>query len=200
MKQDKPYKALYPLNTINNIRNILAECGIFLIENSSTDDYNFFSCRLIICNHGIFKLGKGTNGKALTPEFSLASAYGEFMERIQNYQLFVEAIGYAKNESINRQNNTDFSKKIVHEDLVIDFIFDPDEKYLSYNELSQNQKNIFNHIALFNESVELAIKEKKDNKMLLAPFYCIQERCTEFLPIRLLQTGSNGMCAGNLST
>jgi ribosomal protein S12 methylthiotransferase accessory factor len=197
MRQDKPYKAVNPVITINNIRNILAECGIFLIEENNSSVSNFFSTRLIISNNELFRLEIGQNGKGLTPEYSLASAYGEFMERLQNYNIFVNALSYAKKENID--NNNEFSKMLLDDDLVLDFSFDPDEKSLSYEELTQKQKDIFNNIAIHNELVAFSIKPNDNKKMLCAPFYCVNERCSEFLPISLIyvQAKSNGMCAGN---
>ena len=197
MRPNKPYKAVDPIITINNIRNILTECDIFLIEKHHTRTLNFSSSRLTIGSKELYKLDKGTNGKGLTPAYSLASAYGEFMERIQNYSIFVDGLKYAKKEYMSVEN--EFSNTILNNNLVLDFSYDPDEKYILYDELSQKQKDIFNNIAIFNESANLAVRTNDNKKLLFAPFYCVKERCSEFLPINLLlsQSGSNGMCAGN---
>ena len=198
MNPDKPNKAVEPVATINTIRHILTECGIFLIEEHQTEASNFCSSRLTIGGrNGFLKLNMGTSGKGLTPEYSLASAYGEFMERIQNYSIFSDNLEYVTKENIKNQN--EFSNTLLSNDLVLDFSFDPDEKHAHYDELTQNQKDIFNHIAVFNKSVGFALVTKKEKKILIAPFYCVKEKCSELLPISLLlsQTGSNGMCAGN---
>jgi len=197
MRPDKPYKAVSPIITINKIRNILNEFGIFLIDKPRTAASNFFSSRINVGDK-FYKLDIGTNGKGLTPEYSLASAYGEFMERLQNYFIFTDGLTYAKKEYI-LENENEFSKVILDNNLVLDFNFDPEEKRISYDELTQIQKEIFDNIATFNELTALALKDNDNKKMLFAPFYCVKEKCTEFLPIGsiILQAKSNGMCAGN---
>lgn len=199
MRTDKPYKAIDPKITINNIRNILTDNDIFLIEVYFNECFNSFSNRLIISSPGLTRLQKGSNGKGMSPEYSLASAYGEFMEYIQNYHLFDDILEYANKEYISNVNGTEYSTTILNKDLALDFSYDPDEKYFFYEELSQNQKNIFNHIAIFNEDANLAIKAKDKKKILFAPFYCVKEGYSEYLPISFIrsQSGSNGLCAGN---
>lgn len=198
MRQNKPYKAVDPIITINNIRKILTECGIFLIEEHNVSATNFFSSHLIISNNELFRLQIGQNGKGLTPEYSLASAYGEFMERLQNYNIFINGLSFAKKENITT-TNPEFLKVLMSNNLVLDFNFDPIEKRLSYDELTQRQKEIFNNIAIYNELAAFVIDAKDNKRMLFAPFYCVKENCSEFLPIGLIyvQAKSNGMCAGN---
>ena len=195
---NKPYKAVDPAITINKIRNILTECGIFLIEDQNVSTSDFYSSRLIISNNGLFKLGIGQNGKGLTPEYSLASAYGEFMERLQNYNIFVNGISYARKEnSISRDKGV--FPKLLENNLILDFIFDPKEKRMSYDELTQRQKEICENIAMHNRLVASELSFKDSEKKLFVPFYCVKERCSEFLPIGLIymEAKSNGMCAGN---
>lgn len=199
MRPGKPYKAVDPKVTINKIRNILNENGIFLIETYFNKYYDFFSHRSIICSNELTKLNKGVNGKGLTPEYSLASAYGEFMEYIQNYHFFDDILEYTNKEYIHNQKESEFSKTILSNNLALDFSYDPDEKYLSYNELNQNPKKIFDHIATFIEEAYLATNVNANKKLLFAPYYCVNEGFSEYLPLSLIrsQSGSNGLCAGN---
>ncbi len=46
----KPYKEQYPLFTINKIRSILSEVGIFVTERFIKDG-DFFTCRLELDSH-----------------------------------------------------------------------------------------------------------------------------------------------------
>lgn len=198
MRKNKPYKAINPIITINKIRNILAECGIFLIEDQNVSISNFYSSRLIISNNGLFRLGIGQNGKGLTPEYSLASAYGEFMERLQNYNIFINGLSYARKDNFINRDEVLFLK-LLEDNLILDFVFDPQERRMSYDELTQKQKDICENIAVHNKLVASELSLKDLEKKLFAPFYCVKEKCSEFLPIGLIymEAKSNGMCAGN---
>ena len=80
----KPYKALPPYKTINNIRSILESLDIFTTEYHIGLNNFYQSCRVLINNGELGQLNIGTNGKGLRTDYALASAYGELMERIQN--------------------------------------------------------------------------------------------------------------------
>ena len=82
----KKYKAEAPICTIGKIRKILSDIGILLLEQHLIHD-NFSSCRVTFGNNGLDKLNIGTNGKGRTFEYSLASGYAEFMERLENHLL-----------------------------------------------------------------------------------------------------------------
>lgn len=77
-------KDLPPEDTINNIENILRSnhINIETIEERGHNNY-WDSTRVEI--KGIKNIG--TNGKGTTLEYSMASALGEFMERLQAQQL-----------------------------------------------------------------------------------------------------------------
>lgn len=200
-QNNKPYKACNPLVTINAIRNILTDCNIFLLEKYHEVSSNFYSSRLIVSGNGIEKLYKGTNGKGLTPLFSLASAYAEFMERIQNYYIFNEALVYAKKHYQNNVRANDLGSILSDNNLMLDFEYDPNEKYQSFADLSDRELEMIKEISLYNDNLcgELNSDNSESRKYLFAPFYCLNSNQTEYLPIQLLlsKTGSNGMCAGN---
>lgn len=200
-QNNKPYKACNPLVTINTIRNILTDCNIFLLEKYHEVSSNFYSSRLIVSGNGIEKLYKGTNGKGLTPLFSLASAYAEFMERIQNYYIFNEALVYARKHYQNNARANDLGSILSDNNLMLDFEYDPNEKYQSFADLSDRESEMIKEISLYNDNLggELNSDNSESRKYLFAPFYCLNSNQTEYLPIQLLlsKTGSNGMCAGN---
>ncbi|MDD2265008.1 MAG: hypothetical protein WC513_01195 [Bacteroidales bacterium] len=79
MNRIKPYKEQSPSFTINKIRSILLEIGIFVTEKFKQNG-DFYSCRIEIANDGLEKYHIGTNGKGVSLEFAFASAYAEFME------------------------------------------------------------------------------------------------------------------------
>ena len=85
LQRIKNYKNREPMETVANIKNILNKVGInvdehFYHENVSDVD----SCHIKITNKGFERDDIGTNGKGMNKEYCLASAYGEFMERLQN--------------------------------------------------------------------------------------------------------------------
>ena len=89
MKRIKRYKALAPNETIKNISNLLLnKLGINLIVTEYSEKNNLFFSSHVDIKTDELSLNIGTNGKGVTKEFSLASAYAEFMERIQNGMLF----------------------------------------------------------------------------------------------------------------
>lgn len=79
-----------------------------------------------------------SNGKGMSYIYSLASAYAEFMERLQN-NLLISGTYYASElflKTLNTQSS--YYKKIKEHDLTVDFLFDPNEKYISVEEIVRN--------------------------------------------------------------
>lgn len=73
LRKDAP-----PEETIMKIAQILREIGIKVNINQRIKSPFFNSCRIEIAGTHY-----GTNGKGVTEDSALASAYGEFMERLQ---------------------------------------------------------------------------------------------------------------------
>lgn len=87
-----------PLETINLIKKILKENKIKIRESKITNINNsVFSVRVELKNIP----GVGTNGKGITKEYALASAYAEFMERLQSGFLI-------KSDYLNKENHKCF--------------------------------------------------------------------------------------------
>ena len=102
----KPYKEEKPLITINKIRSILNDVGIFVSE-KHIQDGEYFTCRIEIANDNLKDFRIGSTGKGKSLEYAYASAYAEFMERLQNNILlknsFYFSIHYNKNCAFNEQ-------------------------------------------------------------------------------------------------
>ena len=85
----KAYKDREPLDTVEEIKRILKDMDI---KTSETRYYNpqadVYSCNVFISGAELEQLQIGTNGKGMSEEYSLASGYAEFMERLQNGILF----------------------------------------------------------------------------------------------------------------
>jgi len=170
-----PYKDSRPFDTITTIRNKLHELGILTIENEWHNNCDkLYSCRIVIP-----EIDVGTNGKGITSEHSLASAYAEFMERLQNNILFPSY----------------FDKKTK------DFTSDPNEKIYKSDELPNLPSCFDNAKFITGEKLKDILENiKKDQSTIKSvPFYDVNNDKVQYLPAPLLKSayGSNGMCAGN---
>lgn len=169
MRIDKQYihKDKSPLETISIIRNILHEIGITVYEYNWTNiNDTYYSVRINDKN------GFGTNGKGITRELALASAYGEFIERVQNNVLYPSHFGLMHETNIKLQD----AVIIKGEDLI------------------HSNKNIISY--LFPTKQE---ELKTFTSISCVPYYNVFENKTELLPEGIIKSfcGSNGMAAGN---
>lgn len=190
------YKAKKPVETIKFIRDIFYKLGIFVVETSDFHE-DFYHSHLTIANKGLSHLRISTNGKGRDPEFSLASAYAEMMERLQNNLkfLFVEKYAVAKFTS-KLPENTLYRTVLEKKDLILDYLYYPDEKEISWNELLTDESGDFFKLLRQNASY---IKKNYplDNKVICVPYYNVFKDNITHFPVKNWITGSNGMCAGN---
>ncbi len=101
-------KECKPEETVKKIKKILKKFEINVVEKEIININNsFYSTRVELKE--IKEIG--TNGKGVTKEYALASAYAEFMERLQSNFLL-------KSSFLNKE----------------DMLIYKDEKYLEYNE------------------------------------------------------------------
>ncbi len=182
-----------PIETISKIKGILSSIDLNLreewLQHKRSSKNAPFSIRINI--PGCKKLG--TNGKGTTQEYALASAYAEFMERIQN--------------------------ELVLSFLNDDFEVAPDEKQVSVNYILNNKNSFIDLLIetyansevsgekIISRLNDLSIKRfpflyesnKKEETIAVVPFYDVRNNKVTYLPsslIMLSQT-SNGMSAGN---
>jgi len=181
LNRTKPYKTKPALETINNIRSILNDLDIFTFENHEQYGEGLHSCHVSVDNINV-----GTNGKGISRRYSLASAYGEFIERLQNKMLFHPIL----NLDLYKGNSK--------------FSFFPDEKYLSSEELLLECPAALS--ALFNTREIEKVKPKlidyelaNSSKHLCLPYYSLKGNRVKNLPVNFLRwcVTSNGMAAGN---
>jgi len=193
----KPYKEEKPIITINKIRSILNEIGIFVNERFIQNN-DYFTCRLEIANKNLLKYEIGTNGKGTTIEYAFASAYAEFMERLQNDILIKKKFFFSKYYNVH----SNFTKQLIAENKKLDFI------YCQYEKIIETEKVVDDNFQILSNL--LYIKDKKELKrfiihtlgyenLICIPFYSKKDNKINFLPIDILifSTGSTGMCAGN---
>ena len=183
------YKDENPIKTVANIRSILSTLGIQPIEshwNSEVEKCR--SVRITITGSQI-----GVNGKGLSESLTLASAYGELMERLQNLSLYPLLLYYLHDHSL--KTNQGFS---VY----------PDEMHLTYKEVwSQLPSSLRKH--LFGESFSkqeesdatnhIQKMQPNDNGLVCFPYYHRRTRKLIYLPWTPIshRYGTNGMAAGN---
>lgn len=184
------YKDATPLKTIGAIRDILSGLGLFLFETGWRNSLaGYYSVNVKIAGTDLT-----TNGKGTSAEYALASAYGEMMERLQNFCTFRLSFDLSP-EALTHQG----------------FNYAPDEKRLSASELLTSGEEW--------TSCQLArLGPKADCDRLLKLWQAVsyEEISADFiaLPYLNLHTGnishiplkmiskmymSNGMCAGNTS-
>lgn len=177
------YKAVSPEETISNIKNILrATLNLTTVERCQQDcNYYFHSSRVSFpeLTHSV-----GTNGKGMTYQYSLASAYGELMERMQNNILFPM-----------QPFTTPFFRKFIDQ-------FIPSySRFLIRNNMAQN----YNYAPDEKNSIEICdchidnVSDLLGTSDIYLPFYSIKDDTVVYLPITKIrsQCTSNGMCAGN---
>jgi len=174
------YKETTPDKTVKRIKEILKKNKIEVEENwtkkSSVDTY---SLRLCIKGTNL-----GQNGKGMTKDFALASAYAEFLERYQNGILV-------------------FRQEKPTEDLP--FVYSADEKKLSIDEIIKQEDQFIEKI--FEDNKEECLNKKKflqkvlgeENKTISLPYYSVKNNKVVYIPhvLSCHLCGTNGMCAGN---
>ena len=192
--QERRYKEVSPEETVKRLKKLLDELGIEVEEKwSKESSVGTYSLRICIKGTDI-----GQNGKGMTKEFAMASAYAEFFERFQN--------------GIMRFRMEKPTKELP-------FINSPDEKHLTVEEglniTNNNLKNsFFENILKQNGKNDCSNQEKieyikqilneKSNLVekedyLYLPYYSVKNKEIEYIPDRLFSYlfDTNGMCAGN---
>lgn len=201
LERKKAYKALPPLETINKAREILEKCDLFTME------YHYryalagvAGCRVWLGDELISPLSIGTNGKGLTGRYSLASAYGEMMERLENGALFpMRQRRFALKQTDDAPES--FMKRLRENDAELLYQFAPDEVWLTPEEAVKASADVLARMLNISEKelYPLVGKLFEGSTTPCVPFYSVDEDKIRLLPAELiwLMTGSNGMCAGN---
>jgi len=206
----KPYKSVEPFASIRRMRRILEELDLFTTEMPFPSSDGFYSHAVFIENNDLAGLQIGSFGKGVNTKYSLASAYGEIIERLQNGVIFLRNsaslfhLKCASQRYLETGQNVGaaYKERLERENLVLDFIFGPDEVYLSPEEAVESCFSSMRHLLGVDNPEELTVilKEKLGMKdILCVPFYNAGKKTLELFPIELAYrtTVSNGMCAGN---
>lgn len=189
-QQEAHYKERSPEETVEKLRGILSAIDVEVeetwIPKSSADT---FSLRLVIKGTDI-----GANGKGVSRSYARASAYAEFMERLQNHFFLLLTRSSRETEG---------------------FEHFPDERLLDSRQLGALDNAMMEQYFAMRGmeasgpeeraaylrkyyKTEFFLECRKDSYEVL-PFYSVSRKRTEYVPYYLcmLHYGSNGMCAGN---
>lgn len=190
--KDRLYKEALPKETLKRIQSILNEIDLMAYPISWNNPFNnVYSVRIeALEEDGSF----GSNGKGRNQIFALASAYAEFLERIQN-QLISGSSGFSRTMLTKSRHRTKFH-------------FYPDEISINKDALLSLPKEILDDIFSTKsrdkqeEIVEIIYHRLRTNQLeglIAVPFYDLQSHKNIYIPHNLLfqLTGSNGMAAGN---
>lgn len=177
--QEMRYKETSPEKTVKRIKEILKKHGVEVEENwKKKSSVGTYSLRLCIKGTNL-----GQNGKGMTKEFAMASAYAEFLERYQNGILV-------------------FRPEKETEELP--FVYSADEKKLSLEEIEKQEDSFINQIYEDNKTevsskAELLKKILVDDNIIALPHYSVRDKKIVYLPhvLSCHLCGTNGMCAGN---
>ncbi len=185
----RKYKERLPEQSVEDIVGIFRELKI---DTEITDSFipmpQVYSHRVEITDDGVNVFG--TNGKGRTEMYSLASAYAELIERVQN-GLFS---GFDKEFLFKLQNE-------------FGFVYYPDEKYITKEEFMKLPEKVVNDCVKYKgkarekfiEDFFCRIETNGRDGVLGIPFYDSAEERVVYIPYNLIMlgTGSNGMAAGN---
>ena len=183
---DEKFKDRNPADTVALIQSILENLGVETVE--YWNESGVENCHsLNLCA----KAGApSSNGKGVTREFARASAYAEFIERLQG------GLHFYKNQSIIRDPELN-----IH-------AYAPDARYMTEKELVENGEWMDYLIekattpGVTRESIAQKCRVfacADEDSILTLPFYSLFEDKYVYLPIAFVDQvyASNGCCAGN---
>ena len=183
---DERFKEAKPEDTVKRIQDILNNLGIEVIENWTDSGLENCYSLSLSAKGGI----PSSNGKGVTKEFARASAYGEFIERLQG------GLHFYKFQSINRVDEMNLQA------------YAPDAKYMTVDELIENGEwmdyiiDEYKYPNVSRKSIAQLCKAYAggDNgEILTIPFYSLFEKKYVYIPSDFVDHmyATTGCCVGN---
>lgn len=180
--KDLSFKDAQPQNTVETIKAILKENGIETEEVWNESNVpNCYSLRINV-KGTIF----GANGKGTSKEFTLASGYGELIERLQ--------LGHIWRSKLSVENGAS-SSELQSQLISIDTLAEKHSPwYETYSKVLSEQVGV----VLSPEDILRQYADKNGN-VRVTPFYCVTTHSQEYLPTSLCNTVylTSGGAAGN---
>nr|WP_253199166.1 YcaO-like family protein [Clostridium gasigenes] len=178
------------METVNRLKSILTQHDIETEEHWSDEScINTHCIRLTIKGTDI-----GTNGKGVSKEFALASAYAEFFERLQNEMLLPASVSLGKLPlKITADEKTMTSIDIAESNNAF--------MKLYFSERNSEKASVIEKANAFKSVQRLDfILSGNEDCYATVPFYSVRKQSVEYLPRNIYRFyyGSNGMSAGNI--
>lgn len=183
------YKDTSPKETIVKLKNILKELNLDVEEKfCKQSSIGTYSVRVCIKGTEI-----GSNGKGVSELYALASAYAEFLERLENGLLGLE---YKIAEKLPYYKFAD--EKLLSAREIISGNGSFIKFYLKQMNFDEQCIDLNEKKYLEINQIDNVILGEKD-KYITLPFYNIKSKTIEYLPYYIynIMYTSNGMCAGN---
>lgn len=179
---DAQFKDNQPENTINQIKERLTSYGIETEESWHETSVPYCFALSVYIKGTTFSV----NGKGLSKEFALASAYGELMERLQMGYIYTPGI---QKDGINSYASCTSSKIPMTKIL---------DEYGNWFQLLSERIQRFTAISITAEDI---LKQYADatGALEVIPYFCLTTGKAAYYPneLRGRAYGSNGCAAGN---
>ncbi len=180
---DEKFKDAKPEETVALVKKLLGDLGITLTEswnNTGIDDC--WALRVTEQNKAF-----GTNGKGVTKEFAMASAYAEFMERL-SLGIFLRTKHF-----LNEDDSSNLDA------------YAPDKRYMTMQELIENGEWMDYIVEAYGNGLtrekiaKLCVTFAEQKKVLTVPYYSLFEDKYVYIPVDFESRiyTANGCCAGN---
>jgi YcaO-like protein with predicted kinase domain len=185
---NRNYKDCLPDDTVEKIKSALKDCQIKIDSVKWTKFIRGLYSLRIESTNPFF----GTNGKGRNRKYALASAYAEYIERLQNDLLI---LGQPMRKFLLDQIKSKSG-----------YIYYPDEVGISYEGFMKMPKDLIQELVRgdIQESNEKILDifigaDGMKQSLLAVPFYDVSSDSIMYIPLNMLfgLTGSTGMAAGN---
>lgn len=200
IRRHKQYKNREPQDTIATIQGILKEkLGISVYERAFQERNGLFhSCRIILDNGDWLRSANiGTNGKGMTVDYSRASAHGELMERLQNFNVMMRYQYFGSRHFLekHKERYPKFYEKAMKAETALPYLYAYDEEVDANNERLKASIGKYVYSA-DNDSLFTLTKDKEH---FYVPYYDVKEDKMVSLPFDIIYNSisTNGLCAGN---
>lgn len=200
LQRHKKYKNRDPKSTIAIIQKILKEQLGFSLYGKSFQEANglFFSYRLLLgFEDWLLSANIGTNGKGMTYDYSRASAYGEMMERIQNFCVLMRYRYFGTKHFLEKSKNyyPQYYEQIQKDGAALPYMYSYDEKEDADDERLKVSIGKYVYSADNEQLFALA----KGREHFYVPYYSVKDQKIVSLPFDIIfnNISTNGLCAGN---